>query len=88
MPTYDASRYNPPAPVAHVTLRDSSTGTLLPNVPLLIDTGADITLLPSTAVQRLRAQRRNRSNQCIVCGYDLRATPTRCPERGSEAGVV
>lgn len=53
MPTYDAASYDPPAPVAHVTLRDIGTGTLLPNVVLLLDTGADVTLLPRGAVERL-----------------------------------
>ncbi len=46
MPNYDASHYDPPAPVAQVTLRDPANGALLPNVLLLVDTGADITLLP------------------------------------------
>lgn len=55
MPAYDASRYDPPAPVAEVSLRGSNAagGTVVPNVLLLIDSGADITLLPRSAVQRL-----------------------------------
>jgi len=55
MPNYDAARYDPPAPVAQVTLRDARAGTLLPNVSLLLDTGADVTLLPRGAVERLGA---------------------------------
>jgi predicted aspartyl protease len=53
MPPYDASHFTPPAPLAHVTLRHVSTGATVPDVRLLIDTGADITLLPRTAVERL-----------------------------------
>jgi len=53
MPEYDAENYNPPAPVAHVTLRNPATGAILPNVPMLIDTGADATLLPSNAIEQL-----------------------------------
>jgi len=53
MPSYDASRYDPPAPVALVSLRPSSGAGLVDDVPLLIDTGADITLLPRAAVQHL-----------------------------------
>lgn len=53
MPEYDAENYNPPAPVAYVTLRNPATGDILSNVPMLIDTGSDTTLLPSDAVEKL-----------------------------------
>lgn len=53
MPRYNADRYNPPAPVAVVALRASSGGDSVVDVHLLIDTGADVTLLPRSAVVRL-----------------------------------
>jgi len=53
MPEYDADNFEPPAPVAYVTLRNPATGVLLSDVPMLIDTGADATLLPSNAVEQL-----------------------------------
>ena len=53
MPGYDAENFEPPAPVAYVTLRNPATGVLLSDVPMLIDTGADATLLPSNAVDQL-----------------------------------
>ena len=53
MPTYDASHFDPPAPVAYVTLRNPHSGVTVSDVQLLVDTGADVTLLPRTAVERL-----------------------------------
>jgi len=53
MTRYDASRFDPPAPVAEVTLRSPDGGRSVSQVLLLLDTGADITLLPRAAVERL-----------------------------------
>ena len=53
MPTYDAAHYDPPAPMAYVILHNSRTGATVHDVPLLLDTGADITLLPRTSVEQL-----------------------------------
>lgn len=53
MPSYDASHFDPPAPVAWVTLRNPSSGATVSDLLLLVDTGADITLLPRTAVEQL-----------------------------------
>ncbi len=50
---YDSKNYDPPAPVAYVTLRNPQNGSVIPNIPLLIDTGADATLLPLSAVKKL-----------------------------------
>ncbi|MBN8658051.1 MAG: retroviral-like aspartic protease [Anaerolineae bacterium] len=53
MSEYDSEHFDPPAPVAHVTLRNPATGDVLTNIPMLIDTGADVTLVPSEAVTKL-----------------------------------
>ena len=53
MPDYEASRFDPPAPTARVVLRNPDTGTSVSDVPLLLDTGADVTLLPRASVQAL-----------------------------------
>jgi hypothetical protein len=53
MPSYDASHFDPPAPVARVRLRNPQSGATVSDVLLLMDTGADITLLPRTAVEQL-----------------------------------
>ncbi len=53
MPAYEEVQYSPPAPVAYVTLRNSLNGSAWENVPMLIDTGADVTLIPRNAIDQL-----------------------------------
>jgi hypothetical protein len=53
MPSYDASRFHPPAPVAPVTLRDPNTGATLSGIQMQLDIGADVTLIPRAAIERL-----------------------------------
>lgn len=56
MSKYDATHFNPPAPIAHVILRNMKSGAQITDVTLLLDTGADITLLPRRAVEQLGVQ--------------------------------
>ena len=53
MPSYDASDFDPPPPVARVVLRHPQSGGTVSDVSLLLDTRADVTLLPRTAIERL-----------------------------------
>jgi len=46
MPDYDNVLFTPPAPVALVTLRNSDSGATQINVSMLLDTGADVSLIP------------------------------------------
>jgi hypothetical protein len=74
MPSYDAIRYNPPAPLAEVALRASS-GATVSDVLLLLDTGADITLLPRSAVNRLGINT-DPTLQYELVGFDGNRTTT------------
>jgi len=55
MPTYDDHFFNPAAPLARVTLRNSGDGKTVSDVPMLIDSGADVTLIPHQSVTLLGA---------------------------------
>lgn len=53
MPEFDGKNFDPPAPVAYVTLRHPATGASISNVPMLIDTGADVTFLAREIIEEL-----------------------------------
>lgn len=55
MPRYDTAQFEPPAPLAQVTLRNPDTGTISSDVPMLLDTGADVSLIPHTSLVTQRA---------------------------------
>jgi hypothetical protein len=50
---YDGQLYTPPAPVARLTLRTPDGLKAVTDVPAVLDTGADVTLLPRWAVEQL-----------------------------------
>lgn len=68
MPAYDDRRFEPPAPVALVGLRPPDRGEGLDDVPLLIDSGADATLLPRPAVASLGLEGAGERYQLV--GFD------------------
>mgnify|MGYP005855044777 CR=1 FL=1 len=53
MRSYDDESFDPPAPVAFVRLIHPRTRAVVEDVPMLIDSGADITVLPESAMARL-----------------------------------
>jgi hypothetical protein len=77
MPTYDSNLFDPPAPLARVSLRNFHTGNAVSDVPMLIDSGADLTVLPSTFVDELG------SGIEAVGGYELEGFDGRKSVAGS-----
>lgn len=55
MPAYDSDLFSPPAPVATVGLRNPDNGRSVNDVPMLIDSGADVTLIPSIYLEEIGA---------------------------------
>lgn len=53
MHAYEAGRFDPPAPLARVTVISKQLGVQIQDVPMLLDTGADVTLLPRASVAAL-----------------------------------
>ena len=45
--------YEPPAPIARIKLRNAQTLAVVSDVPMLLDTGSDITLLPKTFCEQI-----------------------------------
>jgi len=50
MHPYDAVRFDPAAPLALVTVKSRQPGVVIVDVPMLLDTGADVSLLPRSHV--------------------------------------
>ena len=53
MPAYEGEGFSPAAPVARVTCRNPETGAACADIPMLLDTGADVSLLPRGMVERI-----------------------------------
>ena len=53
MQAYDAARFDPPAPLGLVTVKSEELGIEIHDVPMLLDTGADVSLLPRSYVALL-----------------------------------
>jgi predicted aspartyl protease len=71
MPDYDAKQFNPPAPLARVTVRTRDHAKVVSDVPMLIDSGSDTTLIPQTLAQRLDL---HGEAQEVLIGFDGRAS--------------
>ena len=69
----------------HETIRVWHAGVAVPWWYLaLLACATPAQMLAKALWRQRRSERRRRSGRCLACGYDLRATPERCPECGSD----
>lgn len=73
MPPYDDRLFAPPAPVLNARLRNPQSGIIISDVSLLIDTGADVTLLPLGAVSAAGIEQTGESYELLA--FDGRSSP-------------
>jgi len=69
MPDYDGQQFDPPAPVARVIVRTPDHARTVPDVTMLIDSGADVTLIPQVCAERLGLVS-NMETGLLVRGFD------------------
>ncbi len=72
MPAFDGDNFSPPAPVASVALRAIQATEIVSDVLLLIDTGADVTLIPRGAIEQLGVT--PNKTQYELAGFDGQRT--------------
>ena len=53
MPPYDVTQFQPPAPLARVTLRNPDTGALSLDVLMWLESCADVSLIPRVTLDQL-----------------------------------
>lgn len=68
MPSYDDRMFAPPAPVARVIVRHPGREESVRDVPMLIDSGADATLLPRSVAASLELEGSGERYQLV--GFD------------------
>ena len=67
MASYDSAKFSPPAPVAKVILRNPGNGFEEKDVPMLLDTGSDVTLIPQIYAKKLNL---SVSREFELAGFD------------------
>jgi predicted aspartyl protease len=79
MADYDAQHFAPPAPVAIVSLGSVDRVRHVTDVRMLIDTGADVTLIPRSCAEELGLLRKTTAVFHLL-GYDGARTTTEAVE--------
>jgi hypothetical protein len=78
MPAYDDVQFETPAPTTGIGLRAEGERQLLSDVPMLIDSGADMTFLPASAVNQLGLPRQADYEVTAFDGSESIAESVRC----------
>ena len=73
MPAYDGAAFDPPAPLAQVRLRNPPSGQVSSDVGMLMDSGADVTLVPMDAAASVGLQF-NAAEEYELLGFDGRGS--------------
>ena len=66
MPAYDDRLFSPAAPVVHAKLRKSPAAETQSDISLLIDSGADVTLVPKSVADSLELERSTAKYELIA----------------------
>ena len=69
MPAYDSQQFTPPAPIARVVVRTRDHAKAVADVPMLIDSGAEVTLVPRSCADRL-GLRGQPQEDSVLTGFD------------------
>jgi len=68
---YDNQYYNPPAPVLPITMRTPGDNMKQVTTDVLVDTGADMTYLPTAIINALGAERASTYNAVGINGVSI-----------------
>jgi len=79
MAAYDSDLFDPPAPLARVALRAIQTRKIITDVPMLIDSGSDLTLIPEASIAEL-GPNLGPDKRGELQGFDGRVTAARSVE--------
>lgn len=69
MANYDFAHFSPPAPLADIILRNPENNLEEKDVPMLLDTGSDVTLVPQIHAAKLIIDLSS-SRQFELAGFD------------------
>ena len=69
MANYNSALFSPPAPLSFVTLLNPDNGLEELEVPMLLDTGSDVTLVPRISAEKVKVDLSS-SRQYELAGFD------------------